>query len=75
MNEVLMGAGYRVRVLNLGLPDRLLDHATQQEQLQDAGLYVSSIITAMQQVSEETSQKIGISALAESPCSAKQALG
>jgi 1-deoxy-D-xylulose-5-phosphate synthase len=38
VNEVLQAAGCEVRVLNLGLPDRYIEQATQTEQLAEAGL-------------------------------------
>ena len=36
--EVLAAHGVSVRCLNLGLPDRNIDHATQEEQLAECGL-------------------------------------
>lgn len=54
VNETLMQAGYPVRVLNLGLPDRFLEHASQQEQLADACLDVPGILAAVSRVLQET---------------------
>ncbi len=54
VNETLMRAGHPVRVLNLGLPDRFLDHASQQEQLADACLDVPGILAAVSRVLQET---------------------
>ncbi|MEN8179798.1 MAG: 1-deoxy-D-xylulose-5-phosphate synthase [Pseudomonadota bacterium] len=50
VNEYLMGRGHPVRVLNLGLPDRFLEHASQQEQLAEAGLDVPGILAAVNRV-------------------------
>ena len=38
VSEALNAAGLAVRVLNLGLPDRFIEQATQAEQLEMAGL-------------------------------------
>lgn len=54
VNETLMRAGHPVRVLNLGLPDRFLEHASQQEQLADACLDVPGILAAVSRVLQET---------------------
>ncbi len=54
VNETLLRAGHPVRVLNLGLPDRFIDHASQQEQLAEAGLDVPGILAAVNQLLSET---------------------
>ncbi|MCU0254941.1 MAG: 1-deoxy-D-xylulose-5-phosphate synthase, partial [Acidobacteria bacterium] len=38
VNELLLAAGRRVAVINQGLPDRFIDHATPAEQREMAGL-------------------------------------
>lgn len=53
VNETLMRAGHPVRVLNLGLPDQFLEHASQQEQLAEAGLDVPGILAAVDRVLQE----------------------
>ena len=50
VNEYLMQVGNPVRVLNLGLPDRFIEHATQLEQLSEAGLDASGILAAVKRV-------------------------
>ena len=50
VNEYLIRVGNPVRVLNLGLPDRFIEHATQSEQLSEAGLDVPGIMAAVQRV-------------------------
>jgi 1-deoxy-D-xylulose-5-phosphate synthase len=47
VDEYLVSIGHRVRVLNLGLPDRYLDHASYEEQLSEAGLDVTGILAAI----------------------------
>lgn len=52
MNEYLVSLMHPVKVLNLGLPDRFIEHASCDEQLREAGLDVESIVrsvTAAQQ--------------------------
>ena len=53
VNEYLMRAGHPVRVLNLGLPDRFIEHASQAEQLREAGLDVPGITAAVNRVLQE----------------------
>ncbi len=48
VNECLLARGCRVAVLNLGLPDRPLEHATREEMLQDAGLDAAAIRLAVE---------------------------
>ena len=43
VNELLHASGIQVPVLNLGLPDRFIEQATQAEQLEAAGLSVEQI--------------------------------
>ena len=43
VNEVLMKHNSRVKILNLGLPDRHIGHGTQAEQLAECGLDADSI--------------------------------
>jgi 1-deoxy-D-xylulose-5-phosphate synthase len=50
VNEYLMRVGNPVRVLNLGLPDRFIEHASQAQQLSEAGLDAPAITAAVQQV-------------------------
>jgi 1-deoxy-D-xylulose-5-phosphate synthase len=54
VNEYLMQVGNPVRVLNLGLPDRFIEHATQQEQLSAAGLDVVAITAKVQRVLQQS---------------------
>lgn len=48
INEVLSPLATSVRVKNLGLPDRFLDHATRDQQLAEAGLDADSILKSIQ---------------------------
>ena len=43
VNEWLTNNGQTISCLNLGIPDRWIEHATRDEQLQDAGLDADSI--------------------------------
>jgi 1-deoxy-D-xylulose-5-phosphate synthase len=54
VNELLAAKGLRLRVLNLGLPDRYLDHASHQEQLTEVGLDYDGIVAAIRRASHET---------------------
>ncbi|MYI02621.1 MAG: 1-deoxy-D-xylulose-5-phosphate synthase, partial [Gammaproteobacteria bacterium] len=47
VNEVLMRDGYRMPVLNLGLPDSFLEHGKPPEMLQKAGLDAAGIARAI----------------------------
>ncbi|MEW8013696.1 MAG: 1-deoxy-D-xylulose-5-phosphate synthase [Candidatus Sedimenticola endophacoides] len=47
VNEYLAASGIGRRVLNLGLPDRFIEHATPAEQLREAGLDAGGIVTAV----------------------------
>lgn len=43
VNELLLHHNKRVNILNLGVPDRHLDHGTQQQQLAECGLDAAGI--------------------------------
>ncbi len=43
VNELLLRHNKRVNILNLGVPDRHLDHGTQQQQLAECGLDAAGI--------------------------------
>jgi 1-deoxy-D-xylulose-5-phosphate synthase len=53
VNEYLMHIGNPVRVLNLGLPDHFIEHASQPQQLTEVGLDVVGITAAVQQVLQQ----------------------
>jgi 1-deoxy-D-xylulose-5-phosphate synthase len=48
VNECLMRHGTQARTLNLGLPDRFIEHGTREEMLADAGLDAEGITRAIQ---------------------------
>ena len=48
VNECLMRHGAQARTLNLGLPDRFIEHGTREEMLADAGLDAEGIARAIQ---------------------------
>ncbi|MCG8488680.1 MAG: 1-deoxy-D-xylulose-5-phosphate synthase [Chromatiales bacterium] len=54
VNEFLAAEGIQVNLINLGLPDRYLDHASHQEQLAEAGLDYAGILSAIESVSRST---------------------
>jgi len=58
VNEYLAGIGHPVRVLNLGLPDDYLEHASHEEQLSEAGLDAAGILQAIARVSRESALQI-----------------
>ncbi|MET0070762.1 MAG: 1-deoxy-D-xylulose-5-phosphate synthase [Candidatus Thiodiazotropha sp.] len=58
VNEYLTASGRQMRVLNLGLPDRYLDHASHQEQLAEAGLDFDGIVAAIERVNRETKLQV-----------------
>jgi 1-deoxy-D-xylulose-5-phosphate synthase len=58
VNEYLSARGYQVRVLNLGLPDSYLDHASHQEQLIEAGLDFDGILAAIERVNREAKLQV-----------------
>ena len=47
INELLLAEDYRIAVLNLGLPDRFIEHGKPAQMLSDAGLDVTQITTAI----------------------------
>ncbi len=49
VNELLQRCGGSAHVLNLGLPDRFLDHGRPQEQLSACGLDSSGILASVQE--------------------------
>ncbi|RDH90986.1 MAG: 1-deoxy-D-xylulose-5-phosphate synthase [endosymbiont of Seepiophila jonesi] len=49
VNEYLARVGHQVRVMNLGLPDRYIHHASHQEQLSECGLDVAGILASVNQ--------------------------
>jgi 1-deoxy-D-xylulose-5-phosphate synthase len=48
VNECLMRHGTQARTLNLGLPDRFIEHGTREQMLADAGLDAEGITRAIQ---------------------------
>ncbi|MCB1849706.1 MAG: 1-deoxy-D-xylulose-5-phosphate synthase [Gammaproteobacteria bacterium] len=56
VNEYLLNQMYSVRVLNLGLPDRFIEHASCEEQLQEAGLDLESIIRGVTEAWQSTGE-------------------
>lgn len=53
VNELLNAAGRSVRVLNLGLPDRYQEQASQEEQLREAGLDLSGLLRSIRAITQE----------------------
>ncbi len=49
VNEVLLRDGYRLPVLNLGLPDRFLEHGKPPDMLRKAGLDAAGIARAVRE--------------------------
>jgi 1-deoxy-D-xylulose-5-phosphate synthase len=47
VNEVLLAQGRAIRLLNLGIPDRFIAHADQQQQLAECGLDAAGILAAI----------------------------
>jgi len=58
VNEYLNSLGHPVRVLNLGLPDRYLDHASHDEQLAEAGLDAEGILNAITRATRESALQV-----------------
>ncbi|MES9992919.1 MAG: 1-deoxy-D-xylulose-5-phosphate synthase [Candidatus Thiodiazotropha sp.] len=58
VNEYLAACGQQLRVLNLGLPDRYLDHASHQQQLSEAGLDFDGILAAIERVNREVKLQV-----------------
>ncbi len=49
VNEYLLSSNYSIPILNLGLPDRFLEHGKVPEMLADVGLDSESIVIAIRQ--------------------------
>ena len=49
VNELLLAEGRRIPVLNLGAPDRHLDHGSQQQQLAECGLDADGIVRTIRE--------------------------
>ncbi len=49
VNELLLAEGRQVAVLNLGAPDRHLDHGTQQQQLAECGLDAEGMVSRVRE--------------------------
>jgi 1-deoxy-D-xylulose-5-phosphate synthase len=47
VNELLLADGRALRILNLGIPDRFIAHADQQQQLAECGLDAAGIQAAI----------------------------
>ncbi|MGB7933356.1 MAG: transketolase C-terminal domain-containing protein, partial [Gammaproteobacteria bacterium] len=47
VNEALLAEGRAIRILNLGIPDRFIAHADQQQQLTECGLDAAGIQAAI----------------------------
>lgn len=60
VNEYLASVQHAVRAINLGLPDRFIEHATQQQQLSEAGLDAEGLLrTVSQALGSNKGQAIG----------------
>ncbi len=53
VNEFLASKGILVHILNLGLPDRHLDHGNPKDVLAECGLDSASIVKTVQQIREQ----------------------
>ncbi|MBV2091675.1 MAG: 1-deoxy-D-xylulose-5-phosphate synthase [Candidatus Thiodiazotropha sp. (ex Ctena orbiculata)] len=58
VNEFLAAEAIQINLINLGLPDRYLDHASHQEQLAEAGLDHAGILSAIERVSRSTKLRL-----------------
>lgn len=62
INEVLIAAGLNVQILNIGLPDRYIDHGSRDDCLAMAGLDVDGIVkqinTRLETESDDSPQNI-----------------
>ncbi|MCU7904982.1 MAG: 1-deoxy-D-xylulose-5-phosphate synthase [Candidatus Thiodiazotropha sp. (ex Epidulcina cf. delphinae)] len=58
VNEYLASVGRRIRVLNLGLPDRYLDHAGYHQQLSEAGLDLAGILASISRIGRDNKLQI-----------------
>jgi 1-deoxy-D-xylulose-5-phosphate synthase len=47
VNEAILAEGRAIRTLNLGIPDRFIAHADQQQQLAECGLDAAGILAAI----------------------------
>ena len=59
VNEYLAAIQHSVRAINLGLPDRFIEHATPAEQLHEAGLDSASVLGLLQQVLKDSDRATG----------------
>jgi len=59
VNEYLVSLMHPVKLLNLGLPDQFIEHASSDEQLQLAGLDVESILSSIQ-IARQNIEKIRV---------------
>ncbi|MBL3527403.1 MAG: 1-deoxy-D-xylulose-5-phosphate synthase [gamma proteobacterium endosymbiont of Lamellibrachia anaximandri] len=57
VNEYLARIGHKLQVMNLGLPDRYIHHASHQEQLSECGLDVTGILASVNQALQENPLK------------------
>ncbi len=58
VSEYLNSLGHPVQLLNLGLPDCYLDHASHEEQLAEAGLDAEGILKAITRAMRESSLQV-----------------
>ncbi|MET0010539.1 MAG: transketolase C-terminal domain-containing protein, partial [Candidatus Thiodiazotropha sp. 6PLUC4] len=58
VNEFLVSEGIQTKMVNLGLPDRYLDHASHQQQLAEAGLDYAGILAAIERASRESKLRL-----------------
>ena len=50
VNEVLLKLGTDNRILNLGIPDKFINHGDHQQQLAECGLDAAGILAAITEV-------------------------
>ena len=64
VNEFLAQARHPVQVMNLGLPDRFVEHATSDQQLQEAGLdpagITRSILRQLAEIPRPRASEVGV---------------
>jgi 1-deoxy-D-xylulose-5-phosphate synthase len=66
VNEFLARAQHPAQVLNLGLPDRFIEHASSEQQLQETGLDPDGIVQAiLQRLSEREAPRASVAVKAE----------
>lgn len=58
VNEVLAAQGYQGMALNLGLPDRYVEHANPEEMLAECGLDTAGIIAAIEHRVKQLKQSV-----------------